>query len=487
TAAKIGKYPQAAIMQNHGIFIAADTVDEIDCLMNEVVDTLKKCVKQPPDFGVAEYDRDLACRIAPALRMLYDRDGAAVVIFCVNKQVSAVVKDADRFSVLVKPFSPDHIVYCKDEPLFVEPNVDFTAAFTAFAKRKGYAPKIVAVRGLGFFALGETWKAAENARILFLDAVKIAKYSEAFGGANPLTDELTNFILTWESEKYRIKAATSGKAKGRLAGKIALITGGAQGFGKGIAAELAAEGAYVAIADLNAEGAAKAADELSEQHGSHAAIGVKADVSDEESVKAMVAGTVLAFGGLDVLVSNAGVLIAGGLEEMTKKSFDLVTAVNYTGYFLCAKYAAEPMKIQNSRNAGYMSDIIEINSKSGLEGSNKNFAYAGSKFGGVGLTQSFAKELVGYGIKVNAICPGNLLDGPLWSDPERGLFKQYLDSGKVPGAQTLDDVRRHYENLVPMKRGCTVMDVARAIFYLIEQKYETGQALPVTGGQVMLS
>ena len=134
-----------------------------------------------------------------------------------------------------------------------------------------------------------------------------------------------------------------------------------------------------------------------------------------------------------------------------------------------------------------MADIIEINSKSGLEGSKANFAYAGSKFGGIGLTQSFALELAPYGIKVNAICPGNLLDGPLWSDPERGLFKQYLDAGKVPGAKTVADVRRFYEGKVPLGRGCLETDVAKAIFYLVEQQYETGQALPVTGGQVMLN
>ena len=131
-------------------------------------------------------------------------------------------------------------------------------------------------------------------------------------------------------------------------------------------------------------------------------------------------------------------------------------------------------------------DIVQLNSKSGLAGSNRNFAYAGSKFGGIGLTQSFALELLEDGIKVNAVCPGNFFDGPLWSDPENGLFAQYLRTGKVPGARTVDDVRRHYEAQVPMGRGCEAADVMTAIYYLIEQRYETGQALPVTGGQIML-
>ena len=128
-----------------------------------------------------------------------------------------------------------------------------------------------------------------------------------------------------------------------------------------------------------------------------------------------------------------------------------------------------------------------ISSKSGLEGSNKNSAYAGAKFGVIGLTQSFALELVSDNIKVNAICPGNFLDGPLWADPENGLFVQYLEAGKVPGAKTLQDVRRSYESKVPLNRGCTTEDVVRSICYVVEQKYETGQAVPVTGGQVMLN
>jgi sorbitol-6-phosphate 2-dehydrogenase len=137
--------------------------------------------------------------------------------------------------------------------------------------------------------------------------------------------------------------------------------------------------------------------------------------------------------------------------------------------------------------AGYFSDIIQINSKSGLEGSNKNGAYAGGKFGGIGLTQSFAMELVADNIKVNAICPGNFFEGPLWSDPDRGLFVQYLNTGKVPGAKTIADVQAFYEAKVPMGRGCRGADVAKAIYYAVEQNYETGQAIPVTGGQIMLN
>ena len=270
--------------------------------------------------------------------------------------------------------------------------------------------------------------------------------------------------------------------QGRLAGKIAIVTGSAQGFGKGIAEEMYKEGATIVIADLNEELAKTVADEMGER-----ACCIKVNVSDEESVASLVQKTVETYGGLDIFVSNAGVVRSGSLQQLEKKDFDFVTSINYTAYFLCAKYAAAIMEAEHEADDEWYGDIITINSKSGLEGSNKNFAYAGSKFGGIGLTQSFALELCPYHIKVNAVCPGNFLDGPLWMDPVRGLFVQYLNAGKVPGAKTVEDVKKYYESKVPMNRGCFPADVARAIFYAVEQKYETGQAIPVTGGQIMLN
>ncbi len=230
-------------------------------------------------------------------------------------------------------------------------------------------------------------------------------------------------------------------------GRIALVTGGAQGFGGGLVEELAERGCFCWIAEEVA----------------------------------------LTTGGLDLLVSNAGILRAGGVRELSLRDFRSVTDVNYLGYFLAVKHFSPIMSLQNIPTGRYFTDIVQINSKSGLAGSNRNGAYAGSKFGGIGLTQSFALELVEDNIKVNEVCPGNFFDGPLWSDPEKGLFVQYLRAGKVPGAKTVEDVRRFYEAKVPMKRGCGVQDVMRAVLYLVEQQYETGQALPVTGGQVMLA
>ncbi len=276
------------------------------------------------------------------------------------------------------------------------------------------------------------------------------------------------------------------KSNDRLKQKRVIITGGAQGFGAGIARELFKQGANIVLADIKEKEGKTLASEMNRRNRGNRAIFLTCDVSDFNSVSTMITLAFEEFRSIDILISNAGILHAGSLDEMDVETFELVTKVNYMGYFNCVKAVSPYMKKQHEENPGRFMDIIQINSKSGLKGSLKNFAYAGSKFGSIGLTQSFALELIEYNIKVNSICPGNYFEGPLWSDPETGLLRQYLDAGKVQGAKSIKDVRAHYEEQVPMGRGCRVSDVVKAINYVIEQEYETGQAIPVTGGQVML-
>jgi sorbitol-6-phosphate 2-dehydrogenase len=255
--------------------------------------------------------------------------------------------------------------------------------------------------------------------------------------------------------------------------RVALVTGGAQGLGAAICHRLASEGAHVVVADLNKEGAERTSAQIVERSGRRA-IAVGVDVTDEAQVEAMVQRTLDEFGRLDLLVSNAGVLIAEPVDEFPAEKWRLVMDVNLFGYFLCAKHAARVMKEQKS------GAIIQVNSKSGKKGSYKNSAYAASKFGGIGLTQSLGLELAEHGVRVNAVCPGNLLDSPLWVD---SLYAQYA----VKWGITEEEVRQKYIDQVPMKRGCTYEDVTNAIIFLASDQagYMTGQAINVTGGPEM--
>ncbi len=258
-----------------------------------------------------------------------------------------------------------------------------------------------------------------------------------------------------------------------LPNKIALVTGGAQGLGAALCQRLAEEGCDVVVADLNLEGAEQTANIIADATGQRV-IAVKVDVTNEAQVEAMVKAAVDAFGRLDIVVSNAGVLIAEAIWDFPADKWQFVMNVNLFGYMLVAKHASRVMLEQGSGS------IIQINSKSGKKGSFKNSAYAATKFGGVGLTQSIALDLAEFGIRVNAICPGNLLDSPLWVD---SLYSQYAKKWGI----TEEEVRQKYINQVPMKRGCTYADIANVLVFLAsdQSSYMTGQAINVTGGQEM--
>jgi sorbitol-6-phosphate 2-dehydrogenase len=255
--------------------------------------------------------------------------------------------------------------------------------------------------------------------------------------------------------------------------RIAVVTGAAQGLGEAICHRLAREGAHVVVADLNLDGAKRVAVDITAQTD-RSAVAFQVDVTNEDQVVAMIDHAVQGFGGLDILVSNAGIIIAEPVDAFPADQWRTVLDVNLFGYFLCAKHAARVMKAQ--RNGA----IIHINSKSGKRGSYKNSAYAASKFGGIGLTQSIALELAEYGVRVNAVCPGNLLDSPLWVD---SLYAQYAQRWGI----TEEDVRQKYVDQVPMKRGCTYEDVCNVVAFLASDQasYMTGQAINVTGGQEM--
>ncbi len=482
-----GREPQVIFLQNHGVFVGADTTEEIDRIYADIIARLEQRVKPLPE-GVGEKVPATVTEIIPAIRQILSRGGRGLKTLQVTRN-ALVDRYLENPEAVLLPFTPDIIVYCKSEYVVLDSDdlvKEAEEKIEAYVARRGHTPKVLLVKGIGLVAVGDSAKNAGIITEVFLDAMKVAFYASSFGGAHGMEPAWIDFIDNWEVENYRRKVA-SGASAGRVEGRTIIVTGAAQGFGEGIARELMAQGANIVVADLNEVTGAATAASLNESARNNRAIFVKTNVADMDSLQNLMKQTILSFGALDVFVSNAGVLRAGGLEAMTPENFEFVTKINYQAYFYCAKVASHIMKIETAADPEYFADIVQVNSKSGLRGSKANFAYAGGKFGGIGLTQSFALELAPFRVKVNSICPGNFYDGPLWSNPENGLFVQYLAAGKVPGAKTVQDVKDYYLAQVPMRKGCTPADVTKAILYAIDQTGETGQAIPVTGGQVMLA
>ena len=489
---KHGRHPQIIFLENHGLFVGADNIEEIKELHRQIIETILSRSDEPLKIEEETVDARIT-GILPAIRMMMTGEGAKTAGIRNNSLIAYYSESIERFREVNIPATPDMVVFCKSSWLYIE-NTGTVQDIINEAQKKindfkiknGYSPKILILKNIGVIGLDENDHSLSILLDVFEDLLKVNHYAKKFGGYKPLTPEQIKFIDEWEVEKFRRNLLKNDRSSNVFQNKIAVVTGGAQGFGAGIVKALFEQGASVVVADLKIEKGETLVKKLKQTTKSAGALFVETDVSNMRSVENMVFETVKQFGGIDILISNAGVLKAGSLEEMDPETFNFVTDVNYKGYFNCTKQISEVMKLQNQYNPDKYFDIIQINSKSGLRGSNRNFAYAGSKFGGIGLTQSFALELADYKIKVNSICPGNYFDGQLWSDPDNGLFVQYLEAGKVEGAKTVEDVKRYYEKQVPMGRGCSVEDVMVAIQYVIEQKYETGQAIAVTGGQVML-
>lgn len=253
-----------------------------------------------------------------------------------------------------------------------------------------------------------------------------------------------------------------------LTGKVAVVTGASQGLGEALAIRLSQEGCKVVVADLNYEGAVAVANQLKD------AVAVAVDVTKYEDCEKLAAVTQEKYGVPDILVANAAIVLSGAIEEFPAAKFAKVIDVNLNGYYNVVK-AVAPAMLQRGQGS-----IIQINSKSGKKGSFKNCAYAASKFGGIGLTQSLALEFASRGVRVNSICPGNLLNSPLWVN---SLFKQYAANQGITEAQ----VRQKYLDQVPLGRSCEYDDIANVMVFLASEyaSYMTGQAINVTGGQEM--
>ncbi|HTP59246.1 MAG TPA: SDR family NAD(P)-dependent oxidoreductase, partial [Spirochaetia bacterium] len=315
-----GSQPHIVLMRNHGLVVAADTVDEIRSLTEQVFSKIRARFRRALSEELRPVP-DAVTRIVPALRVLLS-EGESLKVAAVRNStlVEHFLRPENREKISL-PLIPDEIVYCKSAPLFLEFMKDpeealaaFPAALDGYRKRWGYPPKMIMIAGVGLVAVEDNKRSVETCLDVFEDLMKISRLSESFGGPKFLSAGDIEFIDTWEVENYRRKVAKSGSPRRRVDGRVAIVTGAAQGFGKGIAEGLFREGANVVIADLNETAGRALASELNAAASgsgvANRASFMRADVTNPSSLQALAGDCVCAFGGLDLLVSNAGVLKA---------------------------------------------------------------------------------------------------------------------------------------------------------------------------------
>ena len=332
---------------------------------------------------------------------------------------------------------------------------------------RGADPAIVLVPGVGMFSYGKDKQTARVAGEFYLNAINVMRGAEAVSRYAPIEESEKFRIEYWALEEAKLARMPKPKPH---AGRIALVTGAASGIGKAIATRLAAEGACVVIADLNLDSARAVAAELG---GSDVAVGIQADVTDEAQVVAAVNAAALAFGGLDLVVNNAGLSISKPLLETTEKDWDLQHNVMAKGSFLVSKAAAKVLIDQ-----GMGGDIVYISSKNSVFAGPNNIAYSATKADQAHQVRLLAAELGEYGIRVNGINPDGVVRGS-------GIFAGGWGAKRaaVYGVDE-QDLGKYYAQRTLLKREVLPENVANAVSVLTsdELSHTTGLHIPVDAG-----
>ena len=387
---------------------------------------------------------------------------------------------------------PDHFLRTKVRPLVLDLPADasieesvarlkelheaYRAEYTAYYERhadadspamRGADPAIVLVPGVGMFSFGADKQTARVAGEFYVNAINVMRGAEAISTYAPIDESEKFRIEYWALEEAKLQRRPKPKP---LATRIALVTGGGSGIGKATAERLVAEGACVVIADLNLEGARATAEELG---GPDQAVALESDVSDEDAVVAAVAEAVLAFGGLDLIVNNAGLSLSKPLLETTARDWDLQHDVMARGSFLVSRETARVMIDQAMGG-----DIIYISSKNSVFAGPNNIAYSATKADQAHQVRLLAAELGGHQIRVNGINPDGVVRGS-------GIFAGGWGASraKVYGVEE-EDLGEFYAQRTLLKREVLPATVASAVFALTagDLTHTTGLHVPVDAG-----
>jgi rhamnulose-1-phosphate aldolase/alcohol dehydrogenase len=502
---------RAVLLERHGLVTWGETSEEAyrstldfvaraaEALEQAAGDRLGLGGPKVRTLDDAEADEVLAGAL-PVLRgaLLHDADG---VVLEVDRSAEAAAfassARAPEVSQIGAP-CPDHLINTKHKPLVVEfdPDRDDAAAlarsllrgvdeyaawYRAYYERNvseesrpfpidPAGPRVVLVPGIGIVTSGADARRARFARDLYRRAIDVENAADAAGGFGSLSESEAFAIEYWPLERYKL---TQAPPRGELAGRIAVVTGGASGIGRAAARRLADAGAHVVVADLNLEGAEAVADGLIDLHGSRSVIAVPVDVSDEDAVRAMFRSAVLAYGGVDILVCSAGLATSAPVTETTLADWERNYAVLARGYFLPAREAFRVLQQQ-----GRGGSIVFVGSKNALVAGANASAYSSAKAASLHLARCLAEEGGKTGIRVNSVNPDAVIEGSaIWSSEWKA------ERASTYGV-TEDDLPAFYRGRTTLGVSVTPEDVAETIAFLAGPRSakSTGNVLNVDGG-----
>jgi rhamnulose-1-phosphate aldolase/alcohol dehydrogenase len=522
----VAQHPEATalLLEKHGTITWGATVREAYEATIELITRAEEAVAERKRgrrlFGgprVPALDpaqrRAVALAVAPKLRGLLSRGRRQIVTFDDAAPVVEFVSSVDAPAVSqVGPATPDHTIYTKRLPCFVDwagsidrgseprapgaghprpepdsPSLATTIEASLAAFERDYTgyfeqhrfegaqlldplPRIVLVPGLGMFTAGRDRRTAGIVSDMYHHTIDVIGGASLLGRYVSLSSKDAFDVEYWPLELYKLTLAPPEK---ELARRIALITGGASGIGRAVARRLAAEGAHVIVGDVDEAGAAATADEIVRAVGAGRAIGLRMDVTDEASVRGAFEAAVLAYGGLDVLVSNAGIAHSAAVAEMARADWERSFAVNSTGHFLVAREAMRVLIRQELGGA-----LVFVATKNVMAPGKDFAAYSAAKAAEAQLAKVLALEGAPHGIRSNIVNPDAVFqDSRLWSEEVR---RQRAQAQGI-GVDQLEDFYRK-RNLL----GARILpeDVAEAVLFLASDRSAktTGCTITVDGG-----
>ncbi len=499
--------PQAigCILGGHGITAWGWSSDECEARSLEIIRTAAEFIAangRPDPFGsvIAGYEplpaaqrRARAAALAPVIRGLASTDRPQVGHYTDTEVVLEFLSRAGHPRLAALGTScPDHFLRTKVRPMVLdlppaaqleevvarlrELHAAYRADYAAYYRRyagpdsppmRGADPAIVLVPGVGMFSFGASMQAARVAGEFYVNAINVMRGAEALSTYSPIDESEKFRIEYWALEEAKLARLPSPKP---LATRIALVTGAGSGIGRAIALRLAAEGACVLVADRDADRAGAVAAEIG---GPDFAVTCTADVTDEEQVAAAVAAAALAFGGLDLVVNNAGLSVSKPLLETTAADWDLQHDVMARGSFLVSREAARVMKAQQMGG-----DIVYICSKNSVVAGPSNLAYGAAKADQAHQVRLLAAELGDDGIRVNGVNPDGVVRGS-------GIFADGWGAQRaaVYGVEE-KDLGAYYAQRTLLKKEVLPSHVAAAVFALTggDLSQTTGLHIPVDSG-----